>query len=199
MLLLVAVLWVSQQALFPGATLAVHEGHNILAPRSGGPVPILTSLCVHTLIMPQPIIRPSDGKTGRILSTGEMIVPPRRLVTQGARPGSGSRWGQMAALCWVVLLGVGLRGLWTGPGHQLFRVVLAVTLLGQVGLHLLYGDETFLYTPHFLPLLLLVVAFGLRTMPRAVRVLMLALLVTTTGLHNWQQFQAAVAFLLQMH
>jgi hypothetical protein len=36
-------------------------------------------------------------------------------------------------------------------------------------------------------------------MPRAVRVLMLALLVTTTGLHNWQQFQAAVAFLLQMH
>jgi len=44
--------------------------------------------------------------------------------------------------------------------HLRLRVVLGLTILGQLALHTVYGNETFLYTLNFLPLLVVLAALS---------------------------------------
>ena len=46
------------------------------------------------------------------------------------------------------------------PRWRAFALVVGVTLASQVMLHFVYGEETFLYAAHFLPLLMAVAVFA---------------------------------------
>ena len=72
-----------------------------------------------------------------------------------------------------------------------FRLVLGGLLLFEFVLHLLYGEETFVYSLNFLPLLLAVAAFGAVGPGRRIVLSLTALLLCCVAFNNWQQFQAA--------
>ena len=82
------------------------------------------------------------------------------LTVQLSTPGSGSWAGGLALVLWSVLLLSGVYGLVTSQRWRSFAWVLLPTMGAQVLLHMVYGEETFLYAAHFLPLLLAVAVFA---------------------------------------
>ena len=183
------------QASRLGVTVAIQEGQNIFPTRAGGPLHILRSMFFHTIVMPAITIRPDDGKTGVVLANEDTVVVPERMVTQPSWPGSASGWGRAALVCWMGLLLLGVRGLAASSSDLRLRLVLGATLIAQVALHLLYGDETFLYSPHFLPLLLTLVALGCLSGPRPLVLMLLGILVVTDVVNNLLVFDQAVQFM----
>ena len=77
------------------------------------------------------------------------------------------------------------------------RLVVSCAVLGQWVLHLIYGQEVFLYVLHWLPLLIVVVACGTLTTMRPVVLACASLLLLTAGVNNVQQFRQAVAYVNQ--
>jgi hypothetical protein len=117
------------------------------------------------------------------------------MTTQASIPGSGSLWGTIAVVLWTALLGLGLWGLFSVKQHPKLRLVLGLTLLGQLLLHTLYGSETFLYALHLAPLLVMLAAFSLLTRARPLALVLAAMLVLTAGVNNSLQFQKATDLL----
>ncbi len=116
------------------------------------------------------------------------------MTVQLSSPGSGTLWGAIAVVLWIALLSLGVWGLFSTKKHSRLRLVLGLTLLGQLTLHLLYGDETFLYALHFLPLLVVLAAFSTLTRARILALVLAVALVLSAGANNSWQFYQATAF-----
>jgi hypothetical protein len=170
---LVSMGWGIQKYFIPstGFILDVKEEFAYLNP--GGPFQVLGSFFFHTLIAPAVQV------TRNPLGQGPLI-----LAFQPSWPGSGGGWGILATLAWMGLLGLGVWGAFK-PGLGRFKMALGLILAGQLGLHVVYGEETFLYSLHFLPLLI-----GLATLAPWVRVTWAlgGILVISLALNNWTQF-----------
>lgn len=72
------------------------------------------------------------------------------------------------------------------------RIMLGITLVGQLCLHLLYGTETFLHSLHFAPLLVVVGAFSTLTRARPVALVLVSFALICLLINNALQFQAAL-------
>jgi hypothetical protein len=68
----------------------------------------------------------------------------------------------LTAFLWVAALTWGAVRLYRAASHSTAWKVVGMTAAGQVLFHLVYGDQTFLYTLHFLPLLVLTAALVVR-------------------------------------
>ena len=97
-----------------------------------------------------------------------------------------------AAAAWIINALCGGVG-WnccTGPvGGCSLRSVTFV--LGQMALHLVYGDVIFLYSLHFFPILLAIAAFGWFSPARLLSIVAALVFLVAGGLSNLQQFRAA--------
>ncbi len=177
---LVVLLWGVQKAIFSSAEffLGVKEEKKYIAPFDpAGPIHAFKSFVAHTIVMPSIDVTENMRKVSRW----------PMLSIQASVPGSGSAWGAIAVVAWTALLGLGIWGFFAYRRHTRLRIVLALTLLGQLLLHAVYGTETFLYSLHFLPLLILLAAFSTFTRARPVALLLTAILVVTAGTNNFIQ------------
>ncbi len=185
---LVTVLWGLQKWFFPSAEFFLgdrEEQKYILLDESGGPLQVVKSFIAHTMVMPAfSIVERSNNWHG--------------ILTQNSPPGSAYLWGAIAVGAWTALLGLGIWGLFTVKQHLKLRLVLGFTLLGQLGLHTVYGDETFLYSLHFAPLLILLAALSTLTRARWVALVLAGVLLISAGANNYLQFNKASDF-LQTH
>jgi hypothetical protein len=177
---LVAMLWVVQNAIFPSSQfflLFFDERQYVLLESAGGLGSRLTAFFVHPMVMPlvQVLEDPLQAK-GPILSV------------QRAAIGSSGVLGGISSLIWIWLLAVGVRTLASRKTLDTPRTVLGLTLLGQLALHLVWGDETFLFSLHWLPLLVLVAGIGALGPQR--RTVLVAATVLTIGacVNNVTQF-----------
>lgn len=138
------------------------------------------SFLFHSMVMPD--IKERDNPQSQYFHT---------LTVQRSDLGSGSRWGLCATLLWPVVLGAGLLGIAFVFHQRHFRVVLMLTLLLQFLLHMLYGEETFLFSGHFGPLLVVLAAFGTFTRARPVILFLTAALIVNSAVNNYIQFRWA--------
>ena len=115
-----------------------------------------------------------------------------RLSIQGMLPGSGSYIAVAGVSIWLVLL---MLGGWSAfhifPKRPKVTSVLLLAIAGQLGLAIVFGVETFMYSAHFGPLLVLLCALSGLTRARRFAVLLGAILVLLTGVNNFQKFGAA--------
>lgn len=150
----------------------------LLMPESGGLGRILPALLSHSLIMPD------------IAVIHDRYAPPHWSVlsVQQSLPGSGSVWGAMAVGLWLALLSLGVWQFLVMPQQPKFRLVLGLTLLGQLGLHWLYGNETFLYSLHIIPLLVVIASFSSLTRTRPLALVLTSILILCVSLNNLTQF-----------
>ncbi|HEY9649555.1 MAG TPA: hypothetical protein V6C95_02750, partial [Coleofasciculaceae cyanobacterium] len=128
---LVVVLWAVQKYIFPSVEFFLgdrEEEQYIVMGESEGLLRVIKSLVSHTIVMPA--IQVIQGERGWPL-----------MSTQHSLPGSGSLWGAVAVGLWLALFGLGLWGLFSVKKHPKFRTVLGFTLLGQLALHSVYGNE----------------------------------------------------------
>lgn len=184
---LVTLLWGVQKFLFTSAVFFLgdrEESQYMMI--SGGIFTVLRSFVVHTLVMPA--IQMVDHVNGR----PDWPV----MITQTSLPGSGSLLGSLAVGLWLGLLALSLWAGFTIKTHVKLRLVLAFSLLGQFALHSIYGNETFLYSLHFLPLFIALVAFTTLTNVRRLSLSLILALIVTVGINNVQQFNQAKAFFL---
>jgi hypothetical protein len=102
------------------------------------------------------------------------------LSFENSRPGSRGALSLVCIAGWLTLLAIGTSDLVIRAvcGFQLEQVLGAI-LVSQLGLYAMYGDETFLYSMHFAPLLALVVGLHL---PRATGFFRIVLALTVVGL-----------------
>jgi hypothetical protein len=189
-LCLVTVLWGVEKIIFPSAQFfASHvtaEMPFVLNELSAGPLRVVGSFVFHSIVMPS-------------IHMGLLVCafdsgPERLMVTQLSLPGSGSALGMMDVVIWTVLLSLGVWGLVSMNGHRSFRIVLGLTIVGQLVLHLLYGEETFLYSLHFAPLLILVAALSMLTPARIVALPLAVALVFGIAVNNGLQLRKALEF-----
>ncbi|MFH1748953.1 MAG: DUF6080 domain-containing protein [Planctomycetota bacterium] len=177
---LLLALMAVQHEFFPSAArwpVSSEETTYLLHADAGGPSRAALSFLSHSMVMPAIETVPRYGR--------------EVLSVQHAWPGSSGAWGIAAVLLWAVLLVVGIYGCCTSGRYSRVRLVLGLTIAGQLVLHMFYGLETFLYCGHFAPLLVLLVAFGLLSPAcRVVRILMVALIVCA-AVNNAGQFAKA--------
>ncbi|BAT53146.1 hypothetical protein NOS3756_21050 [Nostoc sp. NIES-3756] len=183
---LVVVVWAVQKIIFPSVEFFLgdrEEKQYVNMPGSGGPLTSIKSFIFHSMVMPSFNILPNS------------LHPNWPLMSvQHSSPGSASIWGHIAVGLWAALLGLGIWALFTIKKHQKFRIVLGLTLLGQLGLHTVYGDETFLFSLHFAPLLVILVAFSTLTRARSLALVLTGMLVITGSVNNSWQFSKVTKF-----
>jgi len=139
-------------------------------------------LFFHSIVMPSIRVIP-EPKWGEAMSV------------QASALGSSGAWGVAATILWAALLALAALGLLSSRGDLRFRIVLGSTLAGQVFLHMIYGEETFLYVLHFAPLLILAAALAAAATPWRRIVLALAVaLAFTAAMNNASQLATAMAF-----
>jgi hypothetical protein len=157
--MIVAMLFLFQHWLFftknPADNPFTAESKFLLTEASGGPLAVSKVLLLDTLVAPKLEHINTDSNWSW-------------LSMQRSRPGSGSRLAPLALALWISLLALGVAGFWRArkrvPG---FFWLLATGFVGQWLLHVLYGEESFLYAFHLLPLLGLFAAFAFEwTAPR---------------------------------
>jgi hypothetical protein len=187
----VVIAWGVEKYIFPTAQFFIGSSEEVsytLSADSGGPLQIASSFFFHSMVMPA------------INIVAKVKHPNWSIVSvQASTLGSSSAVGVVAVILWTALLGLGVWSLITLKDHPRLRLALALTLLGQFTLHLVYGDETFLYALHFAPLLVVLAALTSRTRLRTVAQLLASALVITGGANNVLQLQRAVAYVHTLH
>lgn len=118
---------------------------------SGGVIEKLKVLLLYGFAMPQ-----IDFK-----ATGLNSLP--LLSVQFARLGSSTVYALPALLCWTCLLSLGVWGALRTKAHVLLVRTIALTALGQIVLHLIYGEETFLYVLHLMPVMVALAMLSMLT------------------------------------
>jgi hypothetical protein len=162
MLAIIAVFALMQKFFFPSAELFFHgapsEETNYINQGNAGSIwQRLAAMFLHPIVMPQVLTQPGKPFFWPLLSV------------QYSMPGSRGLLGVAGLLLWLALLAAGLLGVRRAPSQwRRFLTVLFCTLAGQVALHLVYGEETFLYGLHFLPLILTVAALSWFTPARPI-------------------------------
>lgn len=190
-LALAALLAVGQKLLYPTSglffaprsVLREAEWTQVYAQAKGtgrwSPLANARSFFLTSAAAPAPMVR--DYRNSRIVSN------------QASALRSYGALGLAAAVSWLVLLAIGAWGAWIDRERRAVALAAALYLAGQLCLHLVYGEVTFLYSAHFFPPMVLLAAFGWHTRLKPVVAGAAALFVVAGGLSNWAQFQAAVA------
>lgn len=181
---IVLVLWAVQRLIYPSSSFPWGYDRSyrafILASEMRTPIGPLNSFWFHTMVMP-------EVTTIHRTSQQDYAV----LSVQGARPGSATRAGMAATAAWAMLLAIGAWSMITRASQSL-RLFLLASIAGQLLLHLVFGEETFLYAMHFLPLLVTIAALGTRT-ARPLVLGLGAVVIAGCLANNSHQFERALA------
>ncbi len=183
------VLVVIQRALLPGSNGSIFnpkgimeaEKQFILADNQGGPGAAARVFFLTSAVMPRIDMSRTEG-----------TAAGRMFTIQASPPGSSGTLGLVATVLWGFLLIAGVAAIVRGTGNVRFRIALGATLLGQLGLHLLYGAETFLYALNYTPLLVL--SASLATLGRFRYAVLAAaiLLLPCQAVNNVRQLRSAL-------
>jgi hypothetical protein len=178
---------VAQKVIFPSSSLFIRIGGEkayVMQQHSGGPLRCWASLFSHTVIMPEVTTAPHVRVAGQTV-----------LRTQLSAPASASRSTQQPSAIFPQLLAGGVYALISLPDLVPLRVTLGLTLLGQLGLHTIYGAETFLYAAHYGPLMIALAALATRTRLRPAVLLLAVIMTACLLLNNFPQFDRTMDLL----
>jgi hypothetical protein len=124
------------------------------------------SFFAHSVVMPAPVFR----------TRGDGVL---EVVNEISPAGSGSGTGAVGVVLWLLLLAVGAAGaVMRGAGTRAFRDILLLCLGSQFLLHVMFADGPFLFSAHFVPLLILLAAYASKF--RWSRPLVVATIVTVS-------------------
>lgn len=188
------ILWLFQRVIFINTGFPfqprtfIGEKEFIAELAHGSVLSAMSSFLYQTVIMPSVQFR-------------EFTLRPDwpKVDADTLAPGSGSFWGMVAAITWTCLIAIGVLGFFYVKKYNKFRIVLGLTILGQLLMHSIYGaelEETFIYSLHFAPLLLAVAAFAALTPLRLVALALSGVLVISAGINNVSQFKQVTGKLL---
>jgi hypothetical protein len=178
----VVLIWGLQRLIFPTAPFFIGEGVQtrfILPEGAAGISVALRAMLSHVMVMPAVAIA-AEAKWGAIMS-----VQHSALASAGAV-------GAIATVMWAGLLVAGAWALAATGGPM--RLPLALALAGHLLVYSVYGEETFLYALHMLPLLVAVAACAAQTRLRPIVLGVAASLTIVLVVHNGSALTQALKF-----
>jgi len=186
---LVTILWSVQKVIFPSAVFFLGDREEVSYLAEVDRTWLLEAsraFAFHSIVMPAVQAEQFPPLSGNV-----------QLSVQKSGLGSAGFHGAVATGIWAALLSLGVWSLVTLRQHLQWRLVLTGTLLGQLVLHLLYGSETFLYSLHFAPLLIVLAAHVVLTPARPVARLLAVALIVFGGINNAGQLLESTAHLTE--
>jgi len=103
-----------------------------------------------------------------------------------------SALGWSGLISWSAILGAGVVRAFSISTRLQFCLVVGVFALFQLGMHVIYGDEPFLYSMHFLPALVLIGCLSLTGRYRWFFAALMVFSIMTNTLNNYWRFQEAI-------
>jgi hypothetical protein len=193
---IVVIAWGVEKALYPSAVffLDLHEELGFLAVHdyiNVGPIGRLETLFFHGMFAPEFSLVRNGGADQAIADFSRATLESSSILDHGPL-------GFFGIGLWAIMLLLGAYSLWTSTMHDAFRIVLTLTIGGQVALHLAYGEEPFLYTLRVTPLFMLAVGYAAVRRPAMVGALALVL-AATAGTYNYTRFREAIDTLTQLN
>jgi hypothetical protein len=188
-LALVTVLAVAQHFMFRNASIFLQPFHLVgearwtqpaLEKRGAGtwkPLLSLRSLLVTTVVAPDPEI--------------EIQVNNKVVTNQNVGMTRNTMAGVAASIAWVALFGCGFWGAAISFHLRPVAIGLLLMLLIQVCLHSVYGNVTFLYAPHVLPILVAIASLSWFTPARQIALGLAVVVSVAGGISNVHQFKEA--------
>jgi hypothetical protein len=180
----VAALSVIQYTLYPsaGKFLFVRgENHYLMHDPVQRSIANTTNFWINSMLAP------------RVAATPE--INPQGQLSVRSRSSSLSPLAKATAVGWLILLAGGVYALAREARLRPFGLALGAMLACQLALHLVYGDEPFLYAAHYMPLLIVLGAFSAMTRLRWPALALAVLVVGAAAFNNLQQFDAAATLL----
>jgi len=178
-LVVVVLLWGLQKYFFTTAKFFIGEHDKGVPPPSR--FTALVVILLHSFVAP-----------GFWSLPNELPGVWPKLSYQHAGLGTMDFLKVMALISWVCLLGFAAWAVARVPQYPRFRIMLALSIVGQIGLHLMYGNETFLYAMDWMPLLVAAAALATLTPWRWVVLAVAVVFSITAGLHNGFELRAAL-------
>ena len=153
---------------------------SLFASESGGPAKVVPAFLFHGIVAPDLGTKIKDP-------TGEII-----LVFQDSLPGSGNAFGLIACLLWAVVLGIGVWALLrTRVAARNVRWVLGIPTVLLLVFLLAFGQDTFTFSPLYMPLLVGIAALGALTQYRKLVLGLGAALLLFEAVNNLIQLDRA--------
>jgi len=185
-LLVVIGLWVVEKFIFPTAVFFLgdrEETGYISMKVAGTPLTKMPIILLHSMVLP----------TFANLNAATDDWPAFSI--QHVPFAYSTPLGTIGVLIWASLLLWGLFNLCTRFTDHKFRAYLLLSLGFQIALHNVYGDETFLYSLHWLPLLVLVAYMATLRKWGALASLLGGALIVCNAVNNGGEFLSAAALL----
>ncbi len=190
---IITMLWGVQKLIFPMSEfffpLKGTYGNFLFVPTPARVLEVIQTLWSHGIVMPEIKVLAGPELHAR-------IVADRMMSVQKSLVGSAGHLGFFATMAWLALLGLAAWATWT-TSSRLSNLCLLV-LAGQTALHLFFGSETFLYSLHVLPLLIVLAAGVAFTRLRLIGLALAGMVILLGGTNNWAQFQKAVAIVQEI-
>ena len=133
-----------------------------------------------------------------VLYVTSVVAPPARIAKQGAELietnqldgfTKGTYAGLIATIAWLALLVLGIWGAIRNRQAHIFSIGLGLMLLANGLLHSVYGEVTFLYAMHVIPMLTLLVAMSWFSPFRYAGAVLALVVVIAGGSNNIVQLQ----------
>lgn len=178
--LLLTVTWAMQAAWFPHSTYFLGSGRVLELIRDDekpAPAAVLRTALVSSIVMPAVAITHEPDRQG--------------LTVQHAWPHYDEWWGAGAAVAWVALFLAGVAELMRQESLRALRLVTGITVAGQLAIHFIIGRETFLYTMHIAPVLIVAAACAGLGRRRRLGLTLAATIAMAAAVNNSRQFDLA--------
>lgn len=191
--LLVAVLAVAQKAAFPQARLFFNilnlKGDiafsQIWQEKKGlatwTPLDNVRGILLTSAVAPPPGVEVNKTTVGDFTIVSNLHSPLAQMSPAGV----------VALSCWILLLGAGFWGVIASVPHRAVAVPIAIYVVFQVLMHMVYGEIAFLYAGNVFPALLLMTAFGYFTRLRRIVLGAAVAVAVLGGFSNYAEFQTA--------
>jgi len=183
-LLLVCALWGIQKQIFPYTEFfgqSLKETQYALHPGSGEITKAAPAFFFHSMVMPE------FETFNKFKDTGWQV-----MTVQNSPPGSAGPQGVAAIAVFAALLIMGLWAAFTIKELGKFRAITGIFISAQFVMHFLYGDETFLFSLHFTPILVAIIALCTLTKIRKLSLVLAGLFLVLLCWNNFTQFEKAV-------
>lgn len=170
-----------EKTIFPQAQFFAFGSNRlskfILIPSFDRVINVLRGFFLNTIVMPEiGIIEFSDYWISMKFSVQETLISGTNII------------GIISLLLWIILFSISIFSCCKQFRNSLLKQSVVMIIFCQLFLHFFFGSETFLYSMHFLPLLLLLIAFSTQTRFRKISLFMIIALIAFTMINNYGQF-----------
>jgi hypothetical protein len=185
-----SILWTAEKKVFPEAqfffTGSSRMKEFIFYPSLPRIIEVSRTTFFHSMVMPEIMIQ------NKMEKTNYLSIQQSPLIYR-------TKFGFSALILWVVLLLGGLIGIFSYSIKEKKNAIFLVgSLVFMLGMHLFFGEETFLYSMHFLPFLVLFASLSSHTRYRKCFLGVALVLIIFVVINNFGQFNNAAEIVDQL-